>query len=65
MSCSELDALQENYRIATLREGKYAESLKGVARTNEDRELQEWLELETRAALSALSQHEEEHGCRS
>jgi len=65
MSCSEWEALQDNYRTATLREGKCAESLKGVARTNEHRVLQERLELETRAALGALSQHEKEHGCRS
>jgi hypothetical protein len=64
MSCSEWEALQDNYRTATLREGKYAESLKGVAGTNEHRVLQERLETETRATLGALSQHEKEHGCR-
>jgi hypothetical protein len=65
MDCSVWDALQDKCRIATLREGKYAESLKGIAKTNEHRELQERLELETRAAFIALSQHEKEHSCRS
>jgi|SRR6266571_5194835 len=63
MGCSEWKRLQDDHEIATLKWGKYAESIKEIAKTNEHREILERLELETRSALSAVAQHEKEHGC--
>jgi len=64
VNCSEWEDLNTKYRIATLRHGRFVDSLKGLDRTDRDEEEAARLEDEMNEAERALSRHQSEHGCR-
>jgi len=61
---SDLEDLNAKYRIATLRYGRFMDSLKGLDRTNRDEEEVINLEDQMREAERVLMRHQAEHGCR-
>jgi hypothetical protein len=61
---SDLEDLNAKYRIATLRYGRFMDSLKGLDRTDRDEEEATTLEDQMREAERALMRHQSEHGCR-
>jgi hypothetical protein len=61
---SDLEVLNTNYRIATLRHGRFVDSLNGLDRTDRDKEEATRLEDEMKEAERALMRHQAEHGCR-
>jgi|GEM_PF-4117892 hypothetical protein len=64
VDCSDWEDLNTKYRIATLRHGRFVDSLKGLDRTDRDEEEAARLEDEMNEAERALSRHQSEHGCR-
>ena len=64
VDCSDWEDLNTRYRIATLRHGRFVDSLKGLDRTNRDDEEATRLEDEMNEAERALMRHQTEHGCR-
>ncbi len=64
MNCSDFEDLNTKYRIATLRHGRFVDSLKGLDRTDRDAEEATTLEDQLREAERALKRHQSEHGCR-
>ena len=64
VDCSDWEDLNTKYRIATLRHGRFVDSLKGHDRTDRDEEEAARLEDEMNEAERALSRHQSEHGCR-
>ena len=65
VNCSDFEDLNTKYRIATLRHGRFVDSLNGLDRTDMDAEEATRLEDEMKAAERALMRHQTEHGCRS
>jgi hypothetical protein len=63
-NCSDWEDLNTKYRIATLRYGRFMDSLKGLDRTDRDEEEATRLEDEMKEAERALMRHQTEHGCR-
>lgn len=64
VNCSDFEELNTKYRIATLRRGRFVDSLKGLGRTDKDEEEAIRLEDEMAEAERALMRHQAEHGCR-
>jgi hypothetical protein len=64
VNCSEWEDLNTKYRIATLRHGRFVDSLKGLDRTDRDEEEAARLEDEMNEAERALLRHQAERGCR-
>jgi hypothetical protein len=64
VNCSDWEDLNTKYRIATLRYGRFKESLKGLDLTDRDEEEVIRLEDQMREAERALMRHQAEHGCR-
>jgi hypothetical protein len=64
MDCSDWEDLNTKYRIATLRYGRFVDSLKGRDRTDRDEEEVISLEDQMREAERALMRHQTDHGCR-
>jgi hypothetical protein len=64
VNCSDLEDLNTKYRIATLRYGRFIDSLIGLDRTDRDEEEAVRLEDEMKEAERALMRHQIEHGCR-
>ena len=64
VDCPELEELNTKYRIAKLRYGRFIDSLKGLNRTDRDKEEAAHLEVEMDEAERALMRHQAEHGCR-
>jgi hypothetical protein len=64
VNCSDFEELNTKYRIATLRRGRFVDSLNGLDRTERDKEEATRLEDEMNEAQRALSRHQSEHGCR-
>jgi len=64
INCSDWEELNTKFRIATLRYGRFMDSLKGMAVTSKDGEEAKQLEDEMNAAERAFVKHEDEHGCR-
>jgi hypothetical protein len=64
MNCSDWEDLNTKYRIASLRHGRFVNSLKGLDRTDKDEEEATTLEDQMREAERALMRHQAEHGCR-
>jgi hypothetical protein len=64
MDCSDWEDLNTKYRIATLRYGRFVDSLKRRDRTDRDAEEATRLEDEMKAAERALMRNQTEHGCR-
>jgi hypothetical protein len=64
VNCSEWEDLNTKYRIATLRHGRFVDSLKGLGRAERDKEEATRLEDEMNEAEWALMRHQAEHGCR-
>jgi hypothetical protein len=63
LTCSDCKDLNTKYRIATLRHGKFVDSLKWLDRTDRDEEEATTLEDQMRQAERALMRHQSEHGC--
>jgi hypothetical protein len=63
-NCSEWEDLNAKCRIATLRYGRFVDSLKGLAETAADNEERKRLEDEMNEAARALARHQDAHGCR-
>ena len=64
VNCADSEELNTKYRIATLRYGRFVESLKGLVVTAKDDEERKRLEDEMNEARRALLRHQEEHRCR-
>ena len=64
MDCSDWEDQNTKYRIATLRYGRFVDSLKGRDRTDRDEEEATRLGDQMREAERALTRHQVEHGCR-
>jgi hypothetical protein len=64
VNCSEWEDLNTKYRIATLRHGRFVDSLNGLDRTERDKEEATRLEDEMNETERALMRHQTEHGCR-
>jgi hypothetical protein len=64
VNCSDWEDLKAEYSIATLRHGRFVDSLKGLDRTDRDEEESTRLEDEMNEAERALMQHQAKHGCR-
>jgi hypothetical protein len=64
LNCSDWEDLNTKYRIATLRHGRFVDSLNGLDRTERDKEEATRLEDEMNEADRALMRHQTEHGCR-
>jgi hypothetical protein len=64
LNCSEWDELNTRYRIATLKYGRFVESLKGIDRTDRDEQEAVQLEDEMKEAERTFARHQTEHGCR-
>ena len=64
MDCSDWEDLNTKYRIATLRYGRFVDSLKRRDRTDRDEEEATRLGDEMNEAQRALMRHQTEHGCR-
>jgi hypothetical protein len=64
LNCSDLEELNTKYRIATLRHGRFVDSLNGLDRTERDKEEATRLEDEMKEAERALMRHQAEHRCR-
>jgi hypothetical protein len=64
VNCSDFEDLNTRYRIATLRRGRFVDSLKGLDRTDRDKEEATRLEDEMKEAERALMRHQAEHGYR-
>ncbi len=64
VNCSDFEELNTKYRIATLRRGRFVDSLNGLDRTDRDEEEATRLEDEMNEAERALMRHQTEHGCR-
>ena len=64
VNCSEWEDLNTKYRIATLRHGRFVDSLIGLDRTDRDKEEATRLEDEMNETERALMRHQTEHGCR-
>jgi len=63
-TCSDWEDLNTKFRIATLRYGRFMDSLKGLDQTDRDEEEATRLEDEMNEAKRALLKHQEEHRCR-
>jgi hypothetical protein len=63
LNCSDLEELNTKYRIATLRHGRFVDSLNGLDRTERDKEEATRLEDEMKEAERALMRHQAEHRC--
>jgi hypothetical protein len=63
LTCSDCKDLNTKYRIATLRRGRFVDSLKGLDRTDRDEEEVIRLEDQMREAERALMRHQAEHRC--
>ena len=63
-TCSDCEDLNTKFRIATLRYGRFVDSLKGLERTDRDEEEAARLEDEMNEAERALLRHQAERGCR-
>ena len=63
VNCSDWEDLKAEYSIATLRHGRFVDSLNGLDRTDRDEEEAVRLEDEMREAERALMQHQAEHRC--
>jgi len=64
VNCSDFEDLNTRYRIATPRRGRFVDSLKGLDRTDRDKEEATRLEDEMKEAERALMRHQAEHGYR-
>ncbi len=64
VNCADWEDLNAKYRIATLRYGRFVDSLKGLERTDRDEEEAARLEDEMNEAERALLRHQAERGCR-
>jgi hypothetical protein len=64
MNCSDWEDLNAKYCIATLRHGRFVDSLNGLDLTGRDKEEATRLEDEMKEAERALMRHQAEHGCR-
>ena len=64
LNCSDWEDLNAKYRIATLRHGRFVDSLNGLDRTERDKEEAARLEDEMKEAERALMRHQTEHRCR-
>ena len=64
VNCSVWEELNTKYRIATLRYGRFIDSLIGLNRTDRDEEETTRLEDEMKEAERALMRHQAEHGFR-
>ena len=64
VNCSDWEDLNAKYRIATLRYGRFIDSLKGLDLTDRDKDEATRLEDEMKEAERALMRHQTEHGCR-
>ena len=62
--CSEWEELNTKCRIATLRYGRFVDSLKGLAETAADAEERKRLDDEMNETARALAKHQDSHGCR-
>jgi len=62
-NCSDWEDLNTKYRIATLRHGRFVNSLNGLDRTERDKEEATRLEDEMKEAEGALMRHQAEHRC--
>jgi hypothetical protein len=60
---SDLEDLNAKYRIATLRYGRFMDSLKGLDLTDRDKDEATRLEDEMKEAERALMRYQAEHGC--
>jgi hypothetical protein len=63
-NCSDLEELNAQFHIATLRHGRFVDSLKGLDRTNRAEGEATRLEDEMNEARRALLRHQEENRCR-
>ena len=63
-TCSDCEDLNNKFRIATLRYGRFGDSLKGLVVTAKDNEESKRLEDEVNEARRALLKHQQEHRCR-
>jgi hypothetical protein len=63
-NCPEREDLNTRYRIATLKYGRFVESLKGMHRTDRDEQEVVQLEDEMKETERAFARHQTEHGCR-
>ena len=63
-NCSDWEDLNTRYRIATLRHGRFIDSLIGLDRTEKDKEEAARLEDEMNEDRRALLRHQEENRCR-
>ena len=63
-TCSDCEDLNTKFRIATLRYGRFVDSLKGLVVTAKDNEESKRLEDEMNEARRALLRHQEAHRCR-
>jgi len=64
VNCSDFEDLNTRYCIATLRHGRFVDSLNGLDRTDRDEEEAALLEDQMNEAERALMRHQTEHGCR-
>ena len=64
VNCSDFEDLNTKYRIATLRHGRFVDSLKWLDRTDRDEEEVIRLEDQMRETERALMRHQAEHRCR-
>jgi len=63
-TCSDCEDLNNKFRIATLRYGRFGDLLKGLVVTAKDNEESKRLEDEVNEARRALLKHQQEHRCR-
>jgi hypothetical protein len=64
VNCSDWEDLKAKYSIATLRYGRFMDSLKGLYPRGRDEEEVIRLEDQMKEAERALMRHQAEHGCR-
>ena len=63
-NCPEWEDLNTKCRIATIRHGRFVDSLKGLVERPSDIEERRRLEDEMNEAARALARHQDAHGCR-
>ena len=64
LTCSDMEKLNTKFRIATIRYGRFVDSLKSLVVTTKDNEESMRLEEELNEARRALLKHRGEHRCR-
>jgi hypothetical protein len=64
LTCSDCEDLNTKFRIATIRYGRFVDSLKSLVVTTKDNEESMRLEEELNEVRRALMKHQQGHRCR-